>query len=123
MQSLTETPNETPLLFGQVKTSLGLPDLLAALQTAGLNAETHEPDQDKSGQYISLQDQTAHVTFEPTKEEYLVGGEAGGVAELQALTEKVSGVLSAAQLKHRFELYADEDSLAAYFHHDWPQTK
>ncbi|MEP7340998.1 MAG: hypothetical protein ABI977_24920 [Acidobacteriota bacterium] len=119
MQSLTETP----LLFGQVKTSLGLSDLLAALKNAGLNAEIHEPDQDKSGQYISLQDEAAQVTFEQAKEEYLVGGEAGGVSELQALAEKVSGVLAAAQLKHRFELYADEDSLVAYFHHDWPQTK
>ena len=119
MQSLTETP----LLFGQVKTSLGLSDLLAALQNAGLNAEIHEPDQDKSGQYVLLQDQTAQVTFEPAKEEYLVGGEAGGVAELQVLAEKVSGGLSAAQIKHRFELYADEDSLVAYFHHDWPQAK
>lgn len=119
MQSLTETP----LLFGQVKTSFALSDLLAALKNAGLNAEIHEADQDKSGQYISLQDGAAQVTFEPAKEEFLIGGEASNVAELQALAEKVSSVLAAAQLKHRFELYADEDSLVAYFHHDWPQTK
>jgi hypothetical protein len=36
---------------------------------------------------------------------------------------KVSGALNAANLRHRFELYGEDNELVGYFHHRWPQLQ
>jgi hypothetical protein len=35
----------------------------------------------------------------------------------------VSNALARAGIKHRFEIYDENDRLAGYLHHEWPMTE
>ncbi len=62
-----------------------------------------------------------------TFQEY--GGDLGdpsidaGADTLEAMLRDgglVSGALAAANVRHRFEIYDDNDEMVGYLHHDWP---
>lgn len=78
------------------------------------------------GRYsIRLQD-CEHFAFQD------YGGDLGDpqfdadASNLQKMLEdggRVSAALTAADIRHRFELYNDNDELVGYLHHRWPQDQ
>jgi len=90
--------------------------LAALLRDAGFNVVV--------GRYsIRLQD-CCHFAFQ----EY--GGDLGdpqleadaqSADELRDVATRVSAAFARAGIRHRFEMYDEEDNLRDYFHHGWPQ--
>ena len=46
---------------------------------------------------------------------------ASDLGEMLKDSRLVSGIFAAAHLRHRFELYDDNDMFVGYLHHNWPQ--
>lgn len=49
-----------------------------------------------------------------------IDADAASVERLIADATRVSTALTAAEIRHRFEVYDGDDRLVAYLHHDWP---
>jgi hypothetical protein len=49
-----------------------------------------------------------------------IDADAATVEDLMRQGRLVSEALAGAKLKHRFEIYDDNNQLAGYLHHDWP---
>ena len=49
--------------------------------------------------------------------------DADSLSQMLADAAKVSGAMIAANLRHRFELYGDDNELVGYFHCKWPQLR
>jgi hypothetical protein len=105
-------------LYGQLEKWPSKTEMARLMKTAGFSVYV--------GRYsIRLQD-CEHFAFQ----EY--GGDLGDpqldadASTLQKMLEdggRVSAALTAADIRHRFELYNDNDELVGYLHHRWPQEK
>ena len=104
-------------LYGQLESWPSKSDMVRILETAGLSAVV--------GKYsIRVQDCEHFVIQE-------FGGDLGDpVFNADASTPermiedgaRVSAALAAGNLRHRFELYDNDDRLVGYLHHRWPQA-
>lgn len=105
-------------LYGQLENWPSKTEMARLMEAAGFSVYV--------GQYsIRLQD-CEHFAFQ----EY--GGDLGDpqfdadASSLEKMLKdggRVSDALTAAGIRHRFELYNDSDELVAYLHHRWPQEQ
>jgi hypothetical protein len=108
--------NSVVRLYGQLEKWPSKTEMARLMETAGFSVHV--------GLYsIRLQD-CEHFAFQ----EY--GGDLGDpqfdadAGTLEKMFEdggRVSAALTAADIRHRFELYNDNDELVGYLHHRWPQ--
>ena len=117
---LTQTAlmNTEVRLCGQLEKWPSKTEMARLMEAAGFSVHV--------GQYsIRLQD-CEHFAFQ----EY--GGDLGDpqfdadASTLEKMLEdggRVSAALTAANLRHRFELYSNNDELVGYLHHRWPQDQ
>lgn len=104
-------------LFGQLEKWPSMKEMTRLMQAAGFDVSI--------GRYsIRLKD-CEHFVFQ----EY--GGDLGppqidaDAGTLHRMLEdggRVSAVLSAVDIRHRFEIYNDTDELVGYLHHRWPRV-
>lgn len=52
----------------------------------------------------------------------MIEADADTPEELYRNAERVSKILAAARLPHRFEIYTDGEKPLYYLHHEWPLT-
>jgi hypothetical protein len=99
---------------GEIDSTLGRADLVALLCGAGLAAEDA---------FYALRVRLAgeRVEFARDDRSYILccGFES---PECRAQLPEFSTALGKLELRHRFEVYADEE-LVAYHHFDWPQAQ
>ncbi len=117
---------EHAILSGQIETSLEFDDLSGALSRAGVASRTGESAHYAGNCYLRIERAPAQLTFEKIGEaEYLVGGEADSVDEMNDLARSVSEALSRLERKHRFEVYlgSEPSRLLGYFHYRWPSSE
>jgi len=117
---MTET--DYPHLCGEIETDLDLTQLASRLKEAGLPAEVRHSSHYEGGQYLSLQSETeVDMSLERINDrEYIVRGDADALAELTQAAERLSDALRGLGMRHRLEIYAEDGSLARYFHYEWP---
>ncbi|HYW11235.1 MAG TPA: hypothetical protein VE871_04740 [Longimicrobium sp.] len=112
------------LMFGGAVTELPLAALADALRRAGIPAEVRESSLFTGGGYIRAGTASGvNCSFEhiePT--EYLVRGDADRLVELESYARALSAALTRAGVRHRLEVYGEDESLAVYLHHAWPQN-
>ena len=110
------------LMFGGATTDLPPAALVDAMRRAGMRFERRDASPD-SGAYARIVSSSGvDCSFERiAPAEYLVRGDAERLAPLESFARALSAALAAAGVRHRLEVYAEDDSLAAYFHHQWPQ--
>jgi sarcosine oxidase gamma subunit len=111
-------------LFGQVMAELAAPALTEALRHAGIVAEPRESAYPAARAEIRVH-RAAGVEClleQVAPAEYLVRDASGTLDALRNLAEGLSAALTGLGVRHRLEVYADDDSLAAYFHHQYPHT-
>ena len=111
------------LMFGGAMTDLPPAALADAMRRAGIPLETRESSLFTGGEYVRIVTASGvDCSFERVAPaEYLVRGDADGLAELRAFARALSGALSVLGVRHRLEVYAEDESLAAYLHHQWPR--
>jgi hypothetical protein len=51
-----------------------------------------------------------------------IDADAESTEEMLSDAQRVSTALSHAGIVHRFEVYDEHDTIAGYFHYEWPQT-
>jgi hypothetical protein len=105
-------------LYGQLEKWPSKTEMAKLMEAAGFSVYV--------GQYsIRLQD-CEHFVFQ----EY--GGDLGDpqfdadASSLEKMLEdggRVSAALTAARIRHRFEICNDNDELIGYIHHGWPQEQ
>jgi hypothetical protein len=112
-------------VHGQIDAGLTLEALGAALTAGGLAPEARRSAHSTGGRYVRLRSEGAELSFERVSDaEILVLGDSEGHAPLRALAWAASRALAAAGLRHRLEVYEEEDDrLAAYLHHGWPAAR
>jgi hypothetical protein len=113
------------LMFGQVMTDLAVPALADALERAGLRTQRRESSLFQGGEYVSLWGHPGVVSSLERVEpgEYLARGDADTVDALEPVARALSGALTGLGMRHRLEVYDDDGTLAAYFHHQFPQDE
>ena len=103
-------------LYGQLESWPSMADMVRLFETAGLSVEV--------GQYSIRVRDCGHFVIQ----EY--GGDLGDpVFDADASTPermiedggRVSAALAAANLRHRFEVYDNDDRLVGFLHYQWPQ--
>ena len=102
-------------LAGQLATWPSKDDLARVLQSAGLHIYV--------GRYSIRVEDCEHFSFEQYGGDLgdpVIDADAETVESLVRDSRLVSSALAAADLRHRFEVYDDNDNIAAYFHHRWP---
>lgn len=100
---------------GQLASWPSKPDLAALLAAAGIKVIT--------GKFSIRVADAAHFVFQNLGgdlTEPQIDADAATVAELLADAQRVSDALAAARIRHRFEIYDENDALAAYLHWQWP---
>jgi sarcosine oxidase gamma subunit len=112
-------------LFGEVRTDLPVRALADALQSHGLDARRRESSLFTGGEYVRIlpDDVDVDASLERVAPgEYLVQDAGGDPAAMAALARALTDALTALDLTHRLELYAeaDENALTAYHAHRWP---
>ncbi len=119
-------PGETTdaLMSGGMMTELPPVALADALRRAGLPAEKRESSLLTGVEYVRIVTESdVDCSLERISlAEYLVHGDADGVEELEAFAHELSAALAAAGVRHRLEVYAEDRSVAAYLHHQWPPS-
>lgn len=113
-----------PLLtfYDQAETALGLDDLAAAFVDEGIAAEVRESSHFAGGRYLRMcASDGAEVTLERTGREMIVRADGDGAALANA-ARLVSATMGRLGIRHRFELYGDENEMLIHLHHSWPQT-
>jgi hypothetical protein len=111
------------LMFGGATTALPPAALADALRRAGIPAEVRESSLFTGGRYIRAGTASGVTcSFEHIEPpEYLVRGDADRLAELGPFARALSAALAKAGVRHRLEVYGEDESLALYLHHAWPQ--
>jgi hypothetical protein len=95
---------------GQITTALSKSALALALTSNGIASEA-------AVFVVRCRIGTEGLEWEPIEDGYLLSGHSdAGHSNLQRMSE----VLASLRLKHRIELYADDDALIGYLHYDWP---
>lgn len=90
--------------------------LATILQDAGLRVVV--------GKFAVRIEDGSHFVFQNYGGDFgepVIDADAASCGELQALAMRVSEALARAQIRHRFEVYYEDDRLAAYLHWQWPQ--
>lgn len=111
------------LMFGGAVTDLPMAALADALRRAGIPAEVRESSLFTGGRYVrAVTASDVDCSFERIEPaEYLVRGDADRLGQLEPFARALSAALTEAGVRHRLEVYAEDESLAAYLHHQWPQ--
>ncbi len=112
---------------------LYLYDLRHALAGGGLRLEVRRSSHYDGGEYLLVElpgNDAAEIKVEhleqPDTTQFLLHAESdedeAGDAAILALSRALSAGLSAAGIRHRFEIYAEPTSneIVEYLHHDWP---
>ena len=109
-------------LFGNLDTPLPVADVAAMLRGATIAAKLRESSHFTGGAYIRIRENgRVHMTVERTSAgDYVVRGDADRGEELDAVARRVSGILALIGVRHRFELYSDDERMVAYLDHAWP---
>ncbi len=111
------------LMFGGAMTDLPPAALADALRRGGTPAEVRESSLFTGGWYVRIVTASgvdcSFERIEPT--EYLVRGDADRLVQLEPFARALSAALAKAGVRHRLEVYAEDESLAAYLDHAWPQ--
>lgn len=110
-------------LFGQVRTNLSPRALAEALRSRGIDAERRESSHFAGGEYVRVRGPgDADAALERTDaRHYLVHDAAGEPQPMADLARALAAALTALDLPHRLELYADGDDAPAVRHaHRWP---
>ncbi|MBC7970278.1 MAG: hypothetical protein H7Z11_09150 [Verrucomicrobia bacterium] len=118
---------DEPSLYGQVKASIEMTDLLQLFKYAGLQVQIRESSHFTNGCYLMVKYGKSHscLIFEKIEQdEYLIRADVFEadvicLSELTALAETTSNVFSKSELQHRFEIYDPSDQLVRYFHFNW----
>lgn len=109
------------LLFGQALTDLPPAALVDVLRRAGLDARYRESAHRVGGAYVRVDGPGADCSLERGEPgEYLVHDAAGEREALEALARTLSAALAEIGVRHRLELYDDDDPSGACFRHQWP---
>lgn len=111
------------LMFGGAATHLSVDALADALRRAGIPATVRESALFTGGGYVrAVTTSGVDCSFERIEPaEYLVRGDADRLDQLELFARALSAALAQAGVRHRLEVYAEDESLAAYLHHLWPQ--
>lgn len=104
-------------LGGRVETAFSPADLAAALRGEGIGAEVREPSPGEGGVFVHLE-VGGEVRFTLDGSGYIAGADADDGDALHAAVKPVSAALGRLGIRHRFELYREEDQVG-YLHHDW----
>jgi oxalate decarboxylase/phosphoglucose isomerase-like protein (cupin superfamily) len=107
-------------LAGQVMTDVPLADVADAFRRAGLDAHYHANPH--GGEEVCVDTGDADCLVEPRDPgEYLVCDAGGERAALEEMARTMSAVLTGMGIRHRLELYDEDDrEMFAYLHHAWP---
>lgn len=112
------------LMFGGAMTDLPPAALAGAMRRGGIPATVRESSLFEGGTYIRAATppgvDCSFEHIEPT--EYLIRGDADGLDALDPFARTLSAALTQAGVRHRLEVYGEDESLAAYHHHQWPQS-
>ncbi|HEX6038293.1 hypothetical protein [Longimicrobium sp.] len=110
-------------LFGQVLTDLRPSALAEVLRGRGLDAQRRKSSHFAGGEYVRVHGRDdAELAMERTDPaHYLVHDAAGDPEAMRHLVRALSAALTALDLPHRLELYAeaDEDALTERYAHRW----
>jgi hypothetical protein len=90
--------------------------LAATLASAGLNVQV--------GRYSVRVKDCEHFSFEQYGNDTSspeISADAETTERMIQDTKIVSAALAQANIRHRFEVYDENDQLVAYVHHDWPR--
>lgn len=105
-------------LYGQLEKWPSKTEMAQLMETEGFSVYV--------GRYSIRLQNCEHFTFQ----EY--GGDLGDpqfdadASTLEKMLEdggRVSAALTVADIRHRFELYNENDELVGYLHHRWPQAQ
>ena len=99
------------LAFGQIATTLTKVELAHVFAGEGIPAEATE-------HVVRCQIGADRVEWQATKGGYMLNGDRDWS---RANCERLSAALSARRVRHRIELYSDDETLIGYLHHGWPQ--
>jgi len=103
------------ILAGQLAIWPTRDDLAAVLQNGGLSV--------RIGAYSLRLEDCQHFVIQGyggDLESPLIDATAATVSDLHRDAQRVSNALSAAQIKHRFEIYGPDEVLERYLHFQWP---
>jgi hypothetical protein len=111
-------------LFGSVLTERAAPALADALRRAGIAAEarTSAYPGPRAEIRVRAAGDVECLLEKVAPAEYLVHDASGPLDALHELARGLSGALAGMNVRHRMEVYAADHSLAAYFHHQYPQA-
>lgn len=99
------------LAFGEIATSLDKSELASALGAEGIDSEA-------APNVVRCRIGDDLVEWQPTKKGFMLTG----ARDWSPTTcQRLSLALGARQVRHRIELYADDETLVGYLHHGWPQ--
>lgn len=120
---MTDDDAREARLFGQVLTDLRPRALADALRDRGLDARVRESSHYDGGEYVRVHGgDDADAAIERTDAtHYLVHDAAGEPGAMRRLVRALSAALTALDLSHRLELYAeaDEDAVPEHHAHRW----
>jgi hypothetical protein len=111
-----------PHTSGQVFAPQDVEGLAVILSVSFLRTQVRESSHYTNGRYVRI-DFPSQVEFffeRISEEEYLIRGEGVDSQLLRHAAEEIANCFGAHGLRCRFETYAEDDSLVAYAHHDWP---
>jgi hypothetical protein len=108
-------------LAGQIVTDVPLADVADALRRAGLDAHYHANPQGGEEVRVAGADDADCLVEPGNPGEYLVCDAGGEREALQDMARTLSAALTGMGIRHRLELYDEDDRrMFAYFHHGWP---
>jgi len=99
-------------LSAELETWPSQEQLVSALRAAGLQVQ--------EGWHSVRISNCEHFVFQSIESKPRVDADASSESAMIKDAMLVSAALSAAGIKHRFEVYGPTEELAGYFHHQWP---
>ncbi len=103
------------VLSGQLASWPSKQDLAAILEAADVRVIV--------GAYSLCVANASHFVFQHLGGDFgepQIDADAASVAEMLSDAARVSEALSKARIRHRFEIYDEDNALAAYLHWEWP---
>ena len=104
------------IVHGTLRCPRPLADLAVELTVAGLEATTRDSSHYAGGQYLRVELEGVHTTLERIADgEYLCRADGDSLAQVSAACRRLSAILGRLHIRHRLELYGDDDILLEEF--------
>ncbi len=107
--------DHTVYIAGELDVWPSMEQMISMLRAGGLSVT--------AGRYSIRIDNCSHFVFQEYGGDLCepsIVADAATPEEMLRDIKLVSAVLANAGIKHRFELYDENDELIGYLHHDWP---